>query len=280
MIAEPLGLIYPYEAQCPVVDDLGDKYRVYYGRRDKHNHSYISFFEVYANDPTKIFYDHKAPIVQLGEEGAFDEHGMIPSSIITINGNKYLYYTGVSTNCQERFKNAVGVIQVKGKYLFNKLPAPVLTASEGEYFVGHMMVRLTGTGYDGYYCCCKEWRNNEPMYDIRTATSEDGLNWKKYEYPEIVLNPGEGGLCSFNVWKEEAVFCARDKEDYRENSKHAYRLELATWEGFYWERRKPLTIPRSDWDSVMQCYPYVFKYLLFYNGNGFGKTGVGLARLS
>ena len=39
----------------------------------------------------------------------------------------------------------------------------------------------------------------------------------------------------------------------------------------------------SGWDSEMVCYPYVFEYndklYMLYNGNGYGKTGIGLAVL-
>jgi hypothetical protein len=39
----------------------------------------------------------------------------------------------------------------------------------------------------------------------------------------------------------------------------------------------------NDWDSEMICYPFVFdhagrRYML-YNGNGYGKTGFGIAVL-
>ena len=38
---------------------------------------------------------------------------------------------------------------------------------------------------------------------------------------------------------------------------------------------------KSNWDNIMVCYPYLVKrdneFLMFYNGNGFGKTGIGYA---
>jgi hypothetical protein len=42
--------------------------------------------------------------------------------------------------------------------------------------------------------------------------------------------------------------------------------------------------PDSDWDSEMIEYPFVFdhkgqRYML-YNGNGYGRTGFGIAALS
>ena len=40
---------------------------------------------------------------------------------------------------------------------------------------------------------------------------------------------------------------------------------------------------RENWEKEMLCYPYVFKhkdrYYMLYNGNGYGKSGIGLAVL-
>jgi len=44
-----------------------------------------------------------------------------------------------------------------------------------------------------------------------------------------------------------------------------------------------IDVSTSGWDSQMIEYPYVFKHqgtkYMLYNGNHFGKTGFGLARL-
>lgn len=67
-----------------------------------------------------------------------------------------------------------------------------------------------------------------------------------------------------------------------------YRIGYAFSEdGFDWHanyENGPVVFKSSDgWDSEMVCYPHVFshegtKYML-YNGNGYGKTGIGLAVL-
>ena len=37
----------------------------------------------------------------------------------------------------------------------------------------------------------------------------------------------------------------------------------------------------SEWDNIMVCYPFLIKkenkLIMFYNGNEFGKTGIGYA---
>jgi hypothetical protein len=46
---------------------------------------------------------------------------------------------------------------------------------------------------------------------------------------------------------------------------------------------KTFDVSEEGWDSEMMCYPYVFdhkgeRYML-YNGNGYGKSGFGIAKL-
>ena len=79
-------------AQVPVVDLLEDRMRVYFATRDLLGRSNITFIEVDKNNPKKIIYKHNAPLFDLGNLGAFDDSGMMPSSIITVGDKKYLYY--------------------------------------------------------------------------------------------------------------------------------------------------------------------------------------------
>jgi hypothetical protein len=67
----------------------------------------------------------------------------------------------------------------------------------------------------------------------------------------------------------------------------AYKIGYAeSPEGLSWERRDQeagIDVSPSGWDSEMICYANVIqqndKWYMLYNGNGFGKTGIGLAAL-
>ena len=67
----------------------------------------------------------------------------------------------------------------------------------------------------------------------------------------------------------------------------AYRLGYAVSDdGFEWERKDDqvgIDVSPTGWDSEMIEYPSTFawegKLYLLYNGNGYGKTGFGLAEL-
>ena len=82
----------------------------------------------------------------------------------------------------------------------------------------------------------------------------------------------------------------RDRDCWRMWFSHrgsAYRIGYAeSLDGIHWKRLDAdcqIDVSESGWDSEMIEYPFVFdhdgsRYML-YNGNGYGKTGFGLAVL-
>lgn len=270
-VSQHIGRIFPHEAQCPVVDEVGGRLRVYYGARDEQNRSRIYYFEAMKDNLFNILHTN-IPIVRLGGEGTFDCDGQIPSSIGVVNGVKWLYFTGVRKGGENRYENSIGAIRMEEEGFF-KLKEPVMERMENEWFNSHLMIN----GNNGYFCSCREWRNNEPLYDIHMAKTTDGIEWER-KTSVMRLRNGEGGICGMNVSEASALFCVRDKEDYRGGA-GSYRLETAEWSIGGWERTGRLEIQRSVWDSDMQCYPYIYKNYLFYNGNQFGKTGIGVCVL-
>jgi hypothetical protein len=64
-----------------------------------------------------------------------------------------------------------------------------------------------------------------------------------------------------------------------------YRIGFASSrDGRQWLRNDAISgidVSIEGWDSEMICYPYVFEHdglmYMLYNGNGYGRTGFGLA---
>jgi hypothetical protein len=118
-------------------------------------------------------------------------------------------------------------------------------------------------------------------YHIRYAESADGVHWHREGRVAIdYASPGEyamgrpcvvrqGGL--YRMW-----FSARGA---------AYRLAYAeSPDGLTWTRKDAeggLPPSVQDWDSEMTAYPFVFEHggrlHMLYNGNGYGRSGVGHA---
>jgi len=70
---------------------------------------------------------------------------------------------------------------------------------------------------------------------------------------------------------------------FRTDKNKSYRAGYAeSKDGINWVRRYNIInidLSNSGWDSEAIAYPYVIKkndlFIMFYNGNGFGKTGFG-----
>ena len=285
-------------AQVPVVDILDDRLRIYYATRDIKGRSNISYIEVEIENPQSIIYEHKNPLLKFGNLGAFDDSGIMPSSIINKGNKKYLYYIGWTTRLTVPFQNAIGLaVSEDGGKTFNKISeGPIISINAVEpYFSGTSFVKFDNLKFKMWYLSCVKWEiiedKPEPIYNIKYAESVDGINWLQTGRVAIELNENEGGLVSAAVINDgenyRMWFGKRHKSDYRKNIKNSYKIGFAkSSNGIDWIRNdEQAGIKNSDvgWDSEMISYPYVIqiqnKLLMFYNGNGFGKTGFGYAVL-
>jgi hypothetical protein len=283
-------------AQVPVVDVLDKILRIYYATRDSNGRSNVSYIEVLKNKPNDVIYEHDSPLFDLGDLGSFDDSGIMPSSIINVGNKKYLYYTGWTTRGTVPFQNAVGLaVSTDGGKKFQKLSkGPIITINFLEpYFSGTSFVIFENNIFKMWYLSCINWEEiegkPEPIYNIKYAESLDGINWNQTGKVAINLNLNEGGLVSPTIIKENKKyrmwFGKRNKSDYRNNIANSYKIGYAeSLDGKEWIRKDEeagIELSLEGWDSEMISYPYVFKksdtLVMFYNGNGFGKTGFGYA---
>ena len=284
-------------AQVPVVDVLFDSIRIYYATRNVDGKSNVSFIEVDKNNPKKILFECTKPLFSLGNLGSFDDSGVMPSSIITVENRKYLYYIGWTTRQTVPFHNAIGlaISEDQGKTFEKISEGPIISVNYIEpYFSGTSYVLIDNGIFKMWYLSCIKWEvfegKAEPIYNIKYAESFNGIDWKQTGKVAIELNEDEGGLVSASVIKEDNVykmwFGKRKKSDYRTNAINAYRIGYAeSFDGINWKRKDTISgidvSIGTEWDSEMISYPYVFKnnndLMMLYNGNGFGKTGFGYA---
>lgn len=280
-----------HHAQLPVVDMYESEIIIYYSTRDEKGRSV----------PMKIKLDNKnfSPIgtpeklnVNFGEPGYFDHFGIMPTDIITkTNGDKYLYYIGWSRRIDIPYHNNLGLLISHDNGLnwkkYSNGPVFHTSAKEPGY-IGTAEILIEGNLWKMWYLSCQKWIENEPIYDIKYATSDNGLDWKPSGKTCIPLIGNEGGISAASILKIENLyhmwFSSRKKFDYRNNKINSYRIYKAiSDDGINWKRiEKPeLDISKKGWDNIMVCYPEVLrlndKYIMFYNGNKFGKTGIGYA---
>lgn len=259
-------------------------YRIYFAGRNEFNQSHIGYVLVDLNEPERIMEYKKKAVLGPGRLGTFDDNGVLPSCIVS-NGNELLMYIiGFKPGGTTRM-DLFGGLAVSDDWgeTFNRWSeAPIIGRNRVNPFINTApWVIREKFGFRMYYVAGTEWINKDlPRYNIQTATSDDGKNWKRDGTIAIDFLPGENALARPYVVKE--------KNTYRMwfSSKGEYYLPryAESDDGINWIRYdnavglKPT--PKS-YDEEMICYPIVLqnkgKYIMFYNGNGYGINGICLA---
>jgi hypothetical protein len=301
---EVKGKLWLHEfAQAPA-SLIFDKFvRVYFSCRpapDENGQyvSYSAFVDLNKNNLFEIINIANAPILQLGERGTFDEFGTYPVSVAR-NGNNVVAYYGGWTRCESvPFNVAIGMAISKdnGETFTKQGKGPILSYSVNEPFVlsGPKIRRFNDLWYLFYIAGSKWVSDNgkpEPVYKIRMAVSDDGINWIKADKnliaERIEENEAQASPDVFfynNMY--HMFFCYRYSLNFRGKEK-GYRIGYASSEDLVnWTRddsKAGINVSENGWDSEMISYPHIFEldgnvYML-YLGNQVGRYGFGLARL-
>jgi len=300
-IYKPDGsLIYSQShAQVPVVDfqPESNTFKIYFSTRDVSNRSLPGFIEVDADNPSIVVNKGDKPILELGELGTFDDCGVMPSWLITRGEKKYLYYIGWNVRNTIAYHNSVGlaISEDNGKTFEKFSNGPLWDRNHTEpHYSGTSCVIFDKGIWKNWYLSCTEWRmiegRSEPRYHIKYAESENGIDWiRKGTVAIDYKDDNEADIVKASVIIENGIykmwFSYRNFANYRSDINNSYRIGYAeSLDGINWERidrNMGLDVSTEGWDSLMVEYPHVIKHqdkmLMFYNGNGFGESGIGYA---
>lgn len=291
-------------AQSPQALVFDDFVRIYFSTRKKESSgkflSHISYADFDKSFKNIINISDKT-VIDLGNPGCFDEHGIFPMNVLRNVDKIYAYSCGWSRRVSVSVETSIGfAVSEDNGLTFSKLgDGPVLTSSLTEPFlVGDPFVNIYENIFHMWYIYGTGWVNHtqgeapDRIYKIGHAISGDGISWQKEGVQIISDELGEEECQAlptvvYNSGLYHMFFCFRHSTDFRKNKNRGYRIgyaysdDLKTWkrdEGY-----SGIKFSENGWDSDMLCYPHVFKcddkiYLL-YNGNEFGRYGFGIAVL-
>jgi predicted GH43/DUF377 family glycosyl hydrolase len=298
----PKSWMYEF-AQSPSVLVSDTQVRVFFCSRpapspDGQYLSYISFVDLDHNNLHSILRICEQPVLELGKCGTFDEFGTYPVSVIRDGNEVRAYYAGW-TRCESvPFNAAIGLaISLDNGETFKRLgDGPVLSYTPDEPFLlGSPRIRKFNGHWQIWYVAGKEWTmvdgKPEPVYKIRMATSDNGIDWVKHGKDLIAdkLGAQECQACPDVIYRNgryHMFFSYRDIRNYK-GREGGYRIGYAVSADMLdWRRDDDaidISISETGWDSEMVNYPNVFElngatYML-YQGNGMGRAGFGLAIL-
>ncbi len=265
----------------------GSAVQVYFSCRDAENRSSVARLAFDLGDPPNSVQLHPAPVIAPGARGLFDDSGASVGCVVEEAERLFLYYVGWNLGMTVPWRNSIGLaIREVGTSAFVKYSrAPVLDRSNVDPFsLSYPWVCREGEIWRMWYGSNDTWgaTPTEMLHVIRYAESADGIHWHATGHVAIPLAGGE----EFGVARPCVIrHGGRYRMWYAVRSHRRYRIGYAeSADGLRWERmddQAGIDVSDAGWDSEMIEYPCVFEregtlYML-YNGNGYGKTGLGLA---
>lgn len=269
----------------------GDVYRIFFSGRDVDNRSSVGAVDIDIVQ-RKVVREHSHPFFEHGPEGSFYADGVSIGNCYRVNGMQYMLFMGWQAPQGDHWRGDIGRLVVKPD-LTLKLDseAPLMSSNPIDpiSLSYPWVLENEGGGYSMWYGSTITWDagNGEMLHVINFASSADGHNWNR-----------EGLTIPYELGRAQAFSrptVARDAEgsyemwfSYRSGSGEKYRIGYAlSKNGREWElalEDAGIDVSLDGWDSEMIEYPFVFdhkglRYML-YNGNGYGKTGFGLAILA
>ena len=292
-------------AQSPQALVFDDSVRIYFSTRIREpNGKYLSHiaFVDFDRAMRNIIGVSPNPVIELGNLGCFDEHGIFPMNVVRHEDIIYAFTGGWSRRVSVSVETSIGLAVSRDNGLtFQKIgDGPVLTSSLYEPFlVGDPFVLVENGVWHMWYIFGTHWISGSPLetsaarvYKIGHATSSDGRAWTKTGR-QLITDQLDSDECQALPTvirinnRLHMYFCYRQATDFRKNKNRGYRLGYAySDDSHHWTREDDqcgLYFSDTGWDSDMLCYPHLFgcdgNVYMLYNGNEFGRHGFGLARM-
>ena len=267
----------------PIGDSLS---RVYFSCRDEASRSSIAYVVIDMNAPQDILEISSNPVIGPGDAGLFDDSGTSLGCIVEGENGLHLYYLGWNLGVTVPWRCEIGAaISDDGGLTFTKVSrAPILGRSDADPLsLSYPWVMSDGGNWKMWYGSHRDWGANphalEFEHVLKYATSADGIRWARDDI--TCLEPALPGIFAVAkpcVLKDDAGYHLWYV--YRGDQ---YRIGYACSEdGMHWTQDgggAGIEPSAGEWEAV--AYPHVIKHggarFMFYNGNGYGATGMGLA---
>ena len=275
-----------YPTPLPLADGT---VRVYFSPRDTLNRGCITALLLALDgDRFHVLEKPRTPLLSHGPHGAFDDSGVTVGCVVPDGDEIRVYYLGWSLAVTVPFHNFIGLAigARSGGPLRRVSPVPVVDRSAIDPFtISYPWVLREGAVWRMWYGSHLCWgKDGQTMrHVIRHARSADGQYWHPSLQPAIPLaDPPEFAVSRPCVLKDAdryRMWYARRSPDY--GLGYAESSDGENWVRA--DAQLEITGPVAAWESKTMEYATVFdhaghRYML-YNGNGYGRTGFGLAIL-
>lgn len=281
------SLLYSHAANPTALHISGDLYRIFFNARNQENKSSVSSFLFDMKSLSCPPQEKPKLELAFGAENSFYSHGISIGNIYNSGSEKFMMFMGWQIRNNEHWRGDIGRIKIleNGKLIVHPEEPFMISNQEDPISLSYPWVLFDSGEYKMWYGSTESWdsTNGEMIHVIKSACSADGENWTR----NGLAIPYELGVAQAfsrpSVIKTESGY--HSWYSYRSGDGTLYRIGYAhSANGITWKRKHDETgidVSDSGWDSEMICYPFVFNHkghrYMLYNGNGFGKSGIGLA---
>ena len=289
----------------PFVVKTEREYRLFYSGSDAKGFQRICLATALI-DGSPLKFVRKGVILDVGEPGKFNAKWCVLPSVYCIGGKWHLYFSGhEGTNFGLQSFSGIGLATSDDGLNFKQYSLDaIITGDQTNEFPTNKGIAGGGTiledvvsdgsiRYRKYYTLAVGTTNKDVIIDqekhCAICFSTDGIHWTDHQ---VIMSPRR------DVPNEDiavaAPFVWRDGDLYRMFYSGIgtrwgfYSIsEAYSHDGFEWHRGEGdenLVLrpdPDSPWENQMVEYPCVVpeknQLRLFYCGNGYGATGIGMA---
>jgi hypothetical protein len=267
---------------------MADRVRLFYAACDTDMRARVFFADFEREPPFRVIGRSPGPVLDLGPPGAFDCDGVNATQAFEAEGRLALLYVGWRRGPAETpytlFAGTAFSDDAGGR--FDRTGAPLLAPCAGERLFrtaafieprpdGYRMIYIGGDafvgGADG---------KRLPIYSLRELESSSLWDWKAPS--RVLMAPAEGEIgfgrpVSYQTGGDRRLMLSvRTEAGYR-LVETAREFDPGARPAMYEVIQRPF----EDWEREMICFGAPCRAgdyeLLFYNGNGYGRSGAGLA---
>lgn len=267
----------------------GDIYRIFFSARDVRNRSSVGAVDIDITT-TRLIRTLPAPVFEHGLAGSFFADGISVGCVYLAGDQRYMLFMGWQVPQDAHWRGDIGRFRLHDDLTLSLDPCDPYIGSDAldPISLSYPWVTEGPDGFIMHYGSTTTWDagNGEMVHVIREATSEDGENWHRtgHELPHVI---GEAQAFSRPTVYTSATGERHMWYSFRGAPGRSYRIGYAQRDpDGPWKMQNEdagIDVSPEGWDSEMIEYPFVFEHagrvLMLYNGNGFGRTGFGLAEL-
>ena len=292
LIFKPTEKEYTHGSHPCAIQVKDDLYIIAFTKRDlrQRSHIFLSYATV-ADGNVALLGSPKLALLP-GEPCRFDCDGVISVCLVKNKEVIYLYYVGWQILPEGLWICDTGraILDPEQLTLTREFLGPVLGRDKmNPLFAAATAFHVSDDHWQTWYNSGIRWEKTHDgwkhYYGIHYAESINGIDWKcdsdmclpfadEYEYAfgrPSVIKIGD----TYFMWYAHRA--TRDIGTYRIG--FAYSRNGRNWNRN--DGKSGIDVASSGWDSERICYPCVFEHqglmYMLYNGNGYGKTGFGLA---